>query len=83
MKVASPKPWNPSSPQLYDLKVALSRKGKTIDEVGSYYAMRKISTKKENGIERLKLINEFLFQYGLLNQGWWPDSLATASTDEV
>ncbi|GGC27113.1 beta-galactosidase [Parapedobacter defluvii] len=76
--------WSPSNPFLYDLKVSVLRKGKVVDEVSSYFAMRKISMGKDaKGIQRMLLNNEFLFQYGPLDQGWWPDGLYTAPTDEA
>lgn len=75
--------WSPQNPHLYDLKIELVRKGKTIDAATSYAAMRKISMKDENGIQKMLLNNEFVFQYGPLDQGWWPDGLYTAPTDEA
>src|SRR5690606_18231338 len=55
-----------------------------IDEVTSYFAMRKIAMEKDSqGIQRLMLNNQFVFQYGPLDQGWWPDGLYTAPTDEA
>lgn len=76
--------WSPENPVLYDLKVAVLRKGKVVDEVGSYFAMRKISMKPDNnGIQRMLLNDHFVFQYGPLDQGWWPDGLYTAPTDEA
>ncbi|MCM1110918.1 MAG: glycoside hydrolase family 2 [Clostridium sp.] len=73
--------WSPDSPALYDLEVSISEGGKTLDRVNSYAAMRKISTgRDENGIIRLQLNNKTLFQYGPLDQGWWPDGLYTAPT---
>jgi beta-galactosidase/beta-glucuronidase len=84
LSISEPKLWTPSSPVLYDLTVSLVRKGKVIDEVKSYFAMRKISMKKDNaGIPRMQLNNNFLFQFGPLDQGWWPDGLYTAPTDEA
>lgn len=84
LKIANAQLWSPASPSLYDLKVAVLRKGKVVDEVGSYFAMRKISMGKDaNGIQRMLLNNEFVFQYGPLDQGWWPDGLYTAPTDEA
>src|SRR5690606_30336744 len=60
------------------------RKGKVLDEVSSYFAMRKISMQKgTDGIQRMLLNNQFVFQYGPLDQGWWPDGLYTAPTDEA
>lgn len=76
--------WSPDSPHLYDLKVTLSNAGKVLDEVKSYTAMRKYSTKRDkNGIVRLQLNNKDVFQFGPLDQGWWPDGLYTAPTDEA
>lgn len=76
--------WSPSNPFLYDLKVAVLRNGKVIDEVSTYFAMRKISMGRDaKGIQRMLLNNAFLFQYGPLDQGWWPDGLYTAPTDEA
>ena len=76
--------WSPNSPYLYTLKVQLKSNGKVVDQVDSYAAMRKFSTRRDaNGIVRLELNNEPLFQYGPLDQGWWPDGLYTAPTDEA
>ena len=76
--------WSPESPFLYDLKVRLTEGRKTLDEVDSYAAMRKFSTLRDkDGIVRLALNNRPIFQYGPLDQGWWPDGLYTAPTDEA
>ena len=82
LELADAKLWSPDSPFLYDLKVELQRDGETVDAVDSYFGMRKIALgKDESGINRLMLNNEPLFQYGTLDQGWWPDGLYTAPTD--
>ncbi len=84
LPVKEPKLWSPESPFLYDLRVAIIRSGKIVDEVKSYFAMRKISlAPDENGVLRMMLNNKFVFQYGPLDQGWWPDGLYTAPTDEA
>jgi beta-galactosidase/beta-glucuronidase len=84
LTVSNPELWSPQRPFLYDLKIAVLRKGKKVDEVQSYFAMRKISMAPDNnGIQRMLLNNAFLFQYGPLDQGWWPDGLYTAPTDEA
>ncbi len=76
--------WSPDNPFLYDLEISLLQKGKARDQVKSYFGMRKISLEKdENGVQRMMLNNEFLFQFGPLDQGWWPDGLYTAPTDEA
>lgn len=84
LKIPDAKLWSPASPFLYDLKISVLRKGKVIDEAGSYFGMRSISIAKDaGGIQRMMLNGHFLFQYGPLDQGWWPDGLYTAPTDEA
>lgn len=84
LTIANPKLWSPETPFLYDLTVSLIRNGKVVDEAKSYAAMRKIAMQPdENGVQRMTLNNKFLFQYGPLDQGWWPDGLYTAPTDEA
>ncbi len=84
LNIPYPKLWSPSTPFLYDLTISVVRGGKVIDQAKSYFAMRKISMEAdEKGIMRMKLNNKFLFQYGPLDQGWWPDGLYTAPTDEA
>ena len=84
ISIPNAKLWDTDSPFLYDLKVSLMSSGKVIDQVDSYFAMRKVSTKRdEHGIVRLQLNNKDVFQFGPLDQGWWPDGLYTAPTDEA
>lgn len=84
LSIPDPVLWSPDNPFLYDLKIAILRKGKVIDTASSYFAMRKISmAKDQHGIQRMLLNDQFLFQYGPLDQGWWPDGLYTAPTDEA
>ena len=81
---ANAKLWSPDSPFLYNMEVTLYKDGKAIDQVKSYTAMRKYSIRKgQNGITRLQLNNKDYFQFGPLDQGWWPDGLYTAPTDEA
>jgi len=76
--------WSPDSPFLYDLEITLWSDNKPQDKVKSYAAMRKYSIKRdEKGIVRLQLNNKDLFQFGPLDQGWWPDGLYTAPTDDA
>ncbi|MCQ2305149.1 MAG: beta-galactosidase [Bacteroidales bacterium] len=76
--------WTPDHPFLYDLKIKVFRKGKQIDAVDSYFAMRSFGTQRDdNGIVRLTLNGKPIFHYGPLDQGWWPDGLYTAPTDEA
>ena len=76
--------WSPSDPYLYDLEIKVLRDGVAADAVKGYTAMRKISyAADKDGHKRMLLNNEPLFQYGPLDQGWWPDGLYTAPTDEA
>lgn len=80
----NPKLWSPESPFLYDLEIKLISKGKIIDHIETYFGMRKISIKKDvNGTRRMMLNNKEYFQFGTLDQGWWPDGLYTAPSDEA
>lgn len=70
--------WSPEDPFLYDMIVEMEE-----DRVESYFAMRKISVSKKDGIVKVCLNNQPYFQNGLLDQGYWPDGLYTAPTDEA
>ena len=71
--------WTPDDPYLYDLKVTLGK-----DEVTSYFGMRKFSTGRDKkGILRFYLNNEPFFFNGILDQGYWPEGLMTAPSDEA
>ncbi|MHC4755733.1 MAG: glycoside hydrolase family 2 protein [Planctomycetota bacterium] len=86
LPIKEAKLWSPDSPFLYDLDVKITdtRGEKVYDSVRSYFGMRKISVEKDkNGINRLFLNGKCLFQYGPLDQGWWPDGLYTAPTDDA
>jgi hypothetical protein len=81
-----PKPlklWSPDSPFLYDMKVYLLSGDKVVDSISTYFGMRKISNKTINGYPRMCLNNKALFQMGPLDQGFWPDGVYTAPTDEA
>lgn len=80
----NPKLWSPESPFLYKTNVKLISNGKVVDQIKSYFAMRKIGSKRDsNGVLRMQLNNKDYFQFGPLDQGWWPDGLYTAPTDEA
>ena len=84
LAIARPKLWTPDAPKLYDLRVSLLQNGKPVDSVDSYFAMRKISVARDSkGALRIMLNNKFVMQYGVLDQGYWPDGLYTAPTDEA
>ena len=74
--------WSPEDPFLYDLRVTLTGPGGG-DTVGGYFGMRSISTGFVDGFLRPLLNGEFVFQLGTLDQGFWPDGLYTAPTDDA
>jgi hypothetical protein len=82
LPIKSARLWSPDDPFLYDLKIKLTHNGKTIDEVRSYFGMRKVSIGiDEKGIPRILLNRKFVFERGPLDQGFWPDGIYTAPTD--
>ena len=84
LQLDRPKLWSPERPHLYKLVARLKLGSKTLDKVESYFGMRKISLgKDEHGFTRLMLNNQPYFQFGPLDQGFWPDGLYTAPTDEA
>lgn len=77
-------PWTPDNPHLYTATFTLVRAGAVVDEVTTYFAMRKVSAgPDENGHLRLLLNNKPLFHIGPLDQGWWPDGLLTPPSEEA
>ncbi|AGL18759.1 LamG-like jellyroll fold domain-containing protein [Actinoplanes sp. N902-109] len=83
LPVPKAKLWSPDDPFLYDLEVTLKNGGTTVDEVESYFGMREIGTKKgADGKLRIALNGKILFNMATLDQGFWPDGLNTAPTDE-
>jgi len=71
--------WSPEDPYLYDLDVKTGA-----DEVKSYFGMRKINIDKDDkGIDRIFLNNKPYYNLGVLDQGFWPDGLYAAPTDEA
>ncbi len=84
LKIPEVRPWSPQKPQLYDLKLRLLNRGKVVDEVSSYFAMRKFGMERDAGGHlRFTLNHEPLFLYGPLDQGYFPDGLYTAPSDEA
>jgi hypothetical protein len=92
MVITNATPWSPESPFLYQVKFTLTdesvvspkKSRKVLDEIVCYFGMRKISLgKDEHGNLRLCLNNKPYFMFGPLDQGFWPDGLYTAPTDEA
>jgi len=82
--IRDPRVWSPADPYLYDLRVQLVRDDHIIDEVESYFAMRKFGLVKDvKGHLRFALNDEPLFLYGPLDQGYFPDGLYTPPSEEA
>jgi len=74
LQIPNTKLWSPNDPYLYDLTVKTK-----MDEVKSYFGMRKVEIKKDaKGHDRIYLNNKYVFNLGTLDQGFWPDGIYTA-----
>ena len=85
VKLSEPRLWSPDTPWLYYGRLRLvSADGQAIDEVEIYFGLRDVSVQKAaDGFNRLFLNGKPVFHFGPLDQGWWPDGLYTAPTDEA
>ena len=82
LPLPNPHLWSPDDPFLYDLKVTLLEGGRELDSVSSYFGMRKIGLSQDRqGFTRMALNDQFIFQIGTLDQGFWPEGIYTAPTD--
>ncbi len=82
--IPEPQPWSPDSPTLYSLQLRLQDGDRTVDQVDSYFGLRDVAVEADAaGVPRILLNGEALFQYGPLDQGFWPDGLYTAPSDEA
>ena len=78
------KAWSPDTPHLYDLEMTLTDGDQVLDRVKSYFGMRKIEVKhNEAGVPLVYLNGEEIFQYGPLDQGYWPDGVLTPPSEEA
>ncbi|MEU5089300.1 PA14 domain-containing protein [Streptomyces sp. NPDC021356] len=78
LTIHDPHLWSPDDPFLYGLKVRVGA-----DDVGSYFGMRSIAVEQVNGVPRTVLNGKPVFMMATLDQGFWPDGLYTAPTDEA
>ena len=81
LNIPSPTLWSPTNPYLYNLQLTLTSNSVPVDSITSYFGMRKISIGLINGFVRMLLNNQFTFEFGPLDQGFWPDGIYTAPTD--
>lgn len=75
--------WSAENPKLYDLRLSLIRNGTSMDEVVTYFGLRKVEIRQAGKFQRIFLNGKEIFQVGTLDQGFWPESLHTAPTDEA
>lgn len=84
LPIKTPKLWWPDDPFLYDLTISLEdTRGRVTDKVKSYFGMRDIKLGKVNGVNRPLINGKFIMQLGLLDQGYWPDGILTAPTEDA
>ena len=78
IKIDNPRLWSPEDPYLYEFKIF-----NDVDEVNSYFAMRKISLiKNKDNMLVIALNNKEYFMKGVLDQGYYQDGLLTPNSDE-
>ena len=79
LKVKEARLWAPGSPNLYDLKLTLAKDGRTVDAMDSYFALRTVSFAGKKCLINGKPV----FQRLVLDQGFYPDGIYTAPSDEA
>lgn len=84
IQITDCKRWSPESPFLYDVQIDLLDGRTVVDSVKSYVGVRSVKVMKDTkGVNRLLLNGKPYFQVGPLDQGYWPDGIYTAPTDEA
>jgi hypothetical protein len=76
--------WSPDTPHLYPLQVQVRDGDAVVDQVQSYFGLRRVSVGPDDkGVTRLLLNGKPYFQVGPLDQGFWPDGLYTPPTEQA
>jgi beta-galactosidase/beta-glucuronidase len=84
LRIDHPKAWSPDAPFLYDLNITLGKDGVAADTVNGYFGMRSLGKRTDpKGFTRFLLNGEPTLMIGALDQGFWPDGIHTAATDEA
>lgn len=84
LQVDEPQLWSPERPYLYAVEATLWQDGAVVDFVRSYCAFRTVEVKPdEAGVPRVHLNGAPYFVRGVLDQGYWPDGLMTAPSDDA
>jgi hypothetical protein len=78
LDLSEKKLWHPGTPFLYDLKLTLTSGGKTLDVMQSYFGLRKVAIDGR----RILINDQPVFQRLILDQGFYPDGIWTAPTDD-
>ncbi|MFF3485757.1 AbfB domain-containing protein [Streptomyces sp. NPDC002701] len=81
--IPNPRLWTPEDPFLYDVRADLLSGSAVVDSVGSYTGMRSVGIARVDGVLRPVLNGKFVFQTGTLDQGYWPDGIYTAPSDDA
>jgi hypothetical protein len=82
LEIAEPRLWTPDDPFLYTLTATLTTPGGE-DTVESYAGLREIAVEAVDGVQRITLNHDVTYLLGTLDQGYWPDGIYTAPTDEA
>jgi len=79
LTLEAPRLWSPRDPHLYDMTLRLTRDGAVVDEVQSYFGVRRVSIESA----AILINGEAIFQRLVLDQGFYPDGVWTAPSDDA
>ncbi len=84
LSIPEPKLWSPTNPYLYTVEIEVIDQGQIIDKIGGYFGMRKFDIVLDSANRKKFTLNdEVIFYNGILDQGYWPEGIYTAPTDEA